>query len=71
MRSSFVGKNILDTIDKYTGKRITIYISTTGRLYDRISGELFDAKRANEIWTTLYELAKDGKLEVLEGFGSS
>jgi len=66
MRSSFVGKNILDTIDKYTGKRITIYISTNGKLYDRIGGESFDAKRANEIWTTLYELAKDGKLGVLE-----
>jgi len=68
MRSSFVGKNILDTIDKYTRKRINIYISTNGKLYDRISGEPFEAKRANEIWTTLYELAKDGKLGVLEEF---
>ena len=66
MRKSFIGKNILDTIDKHTHKRITITISTKGRLYDRISGESFDAKRANEIWTTLYELAKDGKLEVLK-----
>jgi len=66
LRQSFVGKNILETIDKHTHKRITIYISTKGRLYDRISGESFDAKRANEIWTSLYELAKDGKLGVLE-----
>ena len=66
MRTSCIGKNILDTIDKHTHKRITIYISTKGRLYDRISGESFDAKRANEIWTTLYELAKDGKLELLK-----
>jgi len=67
IRKSFIGQNILDTIDKYTHKRITIYISSKGKLYDRISGESFDAKRANEIWTTFYELAKDGKLEVLEG----
>ena len=66
LRKSFVGKNILDTIDKHTHKRITIYISTKGKLYDRISGESFDAKRANELWTTFYELAKDRKLEVLE-----
>ncbi|SFV71010.1 hypothetical protein MNB_SV-13-550 [hydrothermal vent metagenome] len=66
LRQSFVGKNILETIDKHTHKRITIYISKKGRLYDRISGESFDAKRANEIWTSLYELAKDGKLGVLE-----
>ncbi len=66
MRTSFIGQNILDTIDKHTHKRITITISTKGRLYDRISGESFDAKRANEIWTTLYELAEDGKLEVLK-----
>ncbi len=64
MRTSCIGKNILDTIDKHTHKRITITISTKGRLYDRISGESFDAKKANEIWTTLYELAKDGKLEL-------
>jgi len=49
---------------EYTHKRITIYISTKGSLYNRISGESFDAKRANEIWTTLYELAKDRKLGV-------
>jgi len=67
LRNSFVGKNLLDTIDKHTHKRITVYISKKGRLYDRISGESFDAKRANEIWTSLYELAKDGKLGVLEG----
>jgi hypothetical protein len=67
LRKSFIGQNILDTIDKHTHKRITIYISTKGRLYDRLSGESFDAKRANEIWTTLYELAKDRKLGVLEG----
>jgi len=67
LRESFVGKNILETIDKHTHKRITIYISKKGKLYDRISGESFDAKRANEIWTSLYELAKDGKLEILEG----
>jgi hypothetical protein len=66
LRKSFIGQNILDTIDKHTHKRITIYISTKGRLYDRISGESFDAKRANEIWTTLYELAKDRNLGVLE-----
>ncbi len=66
-RTSCIGKNILDTIDKHTHKRITISISTKGKLYDRISGESFDAKRANEIWTTLYEFAKDGKLGVLEG----
>jgi hypothetical protein len=66
MRKSFVGQNILDTIDKHTHKRITIYISTKGKLYDRISGESFDAKRANEIWSTLYELAQDRKLGVLE-----
>ncbi len=67
MRTTFIGKNLLDTIDKHTHKRITIYISTKGKLYDRISEESFDTKRANEIWTTLYELAKDGKLGVLEG----
>ena len=67
MRTTFIGKNLLDTIDKHTHKRINIYISSKGRLYDRISGESFDAKRANEIWTTLYEFAKEGKLGVLEG----
>ena len=66
MRKNYINKNILDTIDKHTYNQITVSISTYGKLYDKKSGNQFDAKRANEIWNTLYELAKNGKLDVLE-----
>ena len=38
MRKSFVGKNILDTIDKHTHKRITICIlKTTEKLIEPLN----------------------------------
>ena len=36
-----------------------------GKLYDKNSGNTFDAKRANEVWDMLYNLAQEGSLEVL------
>ena len=66
MRNSYIGKNILEGVDKETNKPIVIYISTHGKLYDRKSGDSFTAKRANELWDTLYQLAKDKKLNILK-----
>jgi len=66
MRKNYVNKNIMETIDKHTLQQITISISTYGKLYDKKSGNQFDAKRANEIWNTLYELAQNGRLGILE-----
>ena len=36
-----------------------------GKLYDKNSGNTFDAKRANEIWDMFYKLAKEKKLNLL------
>ena len=59
---------LIPKIEFFYGKKLVeiVMFSKIAKLYDRISEESFDVKRANEIWTTLYELAKDGKLGVLE-----
>lgn len=64
MRKDYINQDILKSIDKETQKAITISISKYGKLYDKNSGNTFDAKRANEIWDMLYKLAKEKKLNI-------
>jgi len=66
MRKDYINRDILKIIDKKTGKPMLLSISKYGKLYDKDSGDSFDAKRANEIWDRLYVLAKKGELEILK-----
>jgi len=66
MRKDYINQDILKSIDKNSHNSIVISISKYGKLYDKNSGNTFDAKRANEIWDMLYKLAKEGKLEILD-----
>ena len=66
MRKDYINRDILKSIDKNSHNPVVISISKYGKLYNQNSGNIFDAKRANEIWDMLYKLAKEGKLEILD-----
>jgi len=64
MRANYINQDIIRTTDKYTGKNLAISVAQDGRLYDKKGAE-FDAERSNEMWDTLFQMAKDGTLQCL------
>lgn len=64
MRENYINADIVSTTDKYTGERLLLSIAPDGTIYDKL-GKSFTAERANEMWTVLYEYAKQGKLPIL------
>ena len=64
MRKHYVNVTILEAKGK-NNEDLKISISTHGHLYSKF-GQEFDAKRSKEIWTTLYEMAKANKLNILK-----
>lgn len=65
IKENYSNKQIISTKDKYTNENMIISIFPNGKLYD-MNGRSFDDERANEIWTALYQLAKDDKLPLLK-----
>lgn len=70
MRERYMNVDILKSIDKNTKKELIISISPDGHIYSKL-GQEFDAKRSKEMWTTLYQMAKDNKLDILKLVPSS
>lgn len=61
MRTNYVNADILKAKDKRTDRVLKISVGPDGKLYDK-RGVEFDAKRSNEMWETLFEMAKNNTL---------
>ena len=66
MRKNFINQIILSTRDKYTGEVLHLSIDKGGKLYDQRKVHTFPADRSQEMWNTLYDLAKEDKLTCLK-----
>jgi len=64
MRKEFVNADILKSRNKQTNKEMMISIAPNGKIYDK-KGLEFEANRANEIWSTLYEMSQKNELACL------
>lgn len=64
MRKEFVNADILKSRDKGTNREMMISIAPDGKLYDK-KGIEFEASRANDIWSALYEMSQKGQLACL------
>lgn len=65
MRENYVNADILYATDSITHKMIIISISPDGHLYSK-SGEEYDAKKSNQIWDSIYKIALEDKLAILQ-----
>jgi len=66
LRANFINKEIVKTKDLYTEKIIRLSITNKGMLYDMNTSENFQAPRAKELYASLYNLAKEGKIKNLK-----
>ena len=64
MRENFINADILKAINQENKLPMIISIDPSGKLYDK-KGIIFDAKRSDEIWDALFNLAKSNKLSIL------
>lgn len=60
MRKYYVNQDI------WKGQGMVLSVSDKGRIYDKITLQEYDKNKAKQVWETWYNLAKDGKLPVLE-----
>lgn len=65
IRKNFINKDLMIGTEKTSNKQMLISVDNKGKLYDKY-GTNFDAKQSNAIWSMLYDLAKDNKLNYLE-----
>jgi len=65
VRAKFINQLIIERKDKHTDTPIAISVSSTGRLYNLRTGEDFQGSRAKELWSSLFDLYKEGKFHVL------
>jgi plasmid replication initiation protein len=60
IRKEYINKDIIETKDIYTQNTILLSISPAGKLYDK-RGQYISSKRSEEIYSSLYDLAKNNK----------
>jgi predicted phage replisome organizer len=65
IRAKYTNQLIIESRDKHTDIPIAISVSSNGRLYNLRTGEDFPGSRAKELWSSLFELYKVGKLPIL------
>lgn len=65
IRKNYVNADITQAWNKDTGKVIMLSVAPDGKLYDKKGGE-FDKDRSNEMWDTLFDMAKNDKLFCLK-----
>jgi predicted phage replisome organizer len=65
IRAKYTNQLIAESRDKHTGVPIAISVSSNGRLYNLRTGEDFPGSRAKELWSSLFDLYKKGKLHIL------
>jgi plasmid replication initiation protein len=64
IRKNFVNKTLLESIDKNTKEILMLSIAPNGHLYNKYSLDKIPSNRSNEMWDTLFELAKAGGLKL-------
>lgn len=65
IRAKYSNQLIVESRDKHTDMPIAISVSSSGRLYNLRTGEDFQGSRAKELWSSLFDLYKEGKLHIL------
>lgn len=60
MRKYYVNQDI------WKGQGMVLSVSDKGRIYDKRTLQEYDKNKAKQVWETWYNLAKNGKLPVLE-----
>jgi plasmid replication initiation protein len=67
IRKNFVNKTLVESIDKNTKAILMLSVAPNGHLYNKYSLDKIPSNRSDEMWNTLFELAKAGRLK-LEDF---
>ena len=67
IRKNFVNKTLLESIDKNTKTILMLSVAPNGHLYNKYLLDKIPSNRSDEMWDTLFELAKRGRLK-LEDF---
>jgi len=65
IRAKYINKLVIESRDKHTGTPISISVTSSGRLYNLRTGEDFPGSRAKELWSSLFDLYKEGKLQII------
>jgi predicted phage replisome organizer len=65
IRAKYTNQLIVERRDKHTDIPIAISVSSSGRLYNLRTGEDFPGSRAKELWSSLFNLYKEGKLQII------
>ena len=64
IRMNYVNADLIETVDKNTGNKVILSVAPDGKLYDKL-GASYEASRSDEMWDTLFDLAQQGKLPVM------
>jgi len=66
IRKHFVNKTLLNSIDKNTEEILQLSVAPNGHLYNKYSLDKIPISRSNEMWDTLFKMAKEGMLNLEE-----
>jgi plasmid replication initiation protein len=66
MRENYTNQDVMKAISSETQKEMMVSISFTGDLYDKIEEDYFDRAQNQNLWNMMYNLAKQGKLKILD-----
>ena len=66
IRRHYINAVLIETMDKYTQQKIKLSVDKDGKLYNQRDHTPIPADRSQEMWNTLYDLAKDDKLLCLK-----
>ncbi len=66
IRANYINQLIIEILDKHTNKPIAISVSKKGYLYNLRTSEDFQGSRAKELWQSLYQMAEEGKLDLMQ-----
>ena len=66
MRENYTNQDVMKAISSETQKEMMVSISFTGDLYDKIEEDYFDRTQNQNLWNMMYNLAKQGKLKILD-----
>jgi predicted phage replisome organizer len=66
IRANYINQLIIEILDKHTNKPIAISVSKKGYLYNLRTSEDFQGSRAKELWQSMYKMAQEGKLNLIQ-----
>jgi plasmid replication initiation protein len=65
IRKNFINETIIESNDKNTQEILMLSVAPNGHLYNKYSLEKIQSSRSDEMWETLFKMAKAGKLDLL------